>query len=300
MSIFNYFRITKKEKVALILIAPSVIVVLLFVVYPIIYSFWMSLSEYENVNSSYFVGLKNYILSLKDLTVLQSVIRTFYFSLSTTGLTILIGLIISLIMNEKFIGRNVCRGLLIIPWALPEIVCVVAWGWILNSEYGILNYFLKNLHLISSYRTWLGSFSWAMPFIILIQTWKNIPLVILLFMAGLDNISKIFYEAAKVDGANNWQSFWYITFPFLKPYIIVNLVMQTMWSFRSFTLFYGLTGGGPINSTMVLSILSYKNFFVYLKFGYGSTLAYFMLILVIPFVLFYMKVFSFGSEEETF
>lgn len=300
IGIFNYSKINKNknEKLALKMTVPLIIVMLLLIVYPIIYSFWISLFTYkERGNIVSFVGLKNYILALQDLVVLQSIGRTFYFAIITTGLIILIGLIISLIMNEKFFGRDFCKALLIVPWALPEIVCVVIWAWIFNSEYGVFNFFLKNLNLISSYQTWLGSVSWAMPMVILIQTWKNIPMVILLFMAGLDNIPTIFYEAAKIDGANRWQSFWYITFPFLKPYITVNLVMQTVWAFRNFTFFYGLTGGGPINKTMVLSILTYKNFFKYLNFGYGSALGYFMLILVIPFVLFYIKVFSFGSED---
>ena len=298
MKVFNKSKTIKKEKFALLLIAPSLIGILLLVVYPIIYSFWISLFKYDPIANSTFLGLGNYISALKNSTVLYSLKLTFVFALSATGLVTFIGLIISLIMNRDFLGKKLCRALLLIPWALPEIVCVIIWGWIYNSDYGILNYFLEKLNLISSYKSWLGDLVLTMPSVIIVQVWKSIPMVTLIFMAGLDTMPKRLYEAAQIDGANTWQSFWYITLPFLKPYLAITLVIQTMWSFRSFTLFYGLTGGGPINKTMVLSMLTYKQFFEYLKFGYGSALAYFMLILVVPFVLFYMKLFSFGSDDS--
>lgn len=296
MSVFNKLKITKKN-LALLLIAPSVISILLLVVYPVIYSFWISLFKYDPIVNSTFLGLGNYISALKNPIVLHSFTLTFVFALFATGGVVFIGFIISLIMNRDFLGRKLCKVLLLIPWALPEIVCVIIWGWIYNSDYGILNYFLKNLNLISSYKSWLGDLVLTMPSVIIVQVWKHIPMVTLIFMAGLDTIPKKLYDAAQIDGANAWQSFWYITLPFLKPYLAITLVIQTMWSFRSFALIYGLTGGGPINKTMVLSMLTYNEFFANLKFGYGSALAYFMLILVIPFVLFYMKLFSFGSEQ---
>ncbi len=286
----------KKEKIALLLIVPSLIGVLLFTVYPVIYSFWLSLSKYESIEIVTFCGLKNYISALENSAVLYSIKLTLFFALLSTGLVTFVGLIISVLMNRDFLGKKLCRTLLLIPWAMPEIVCVIIWMWIYNSNYGILNYFLEKLNLISSYKSWLSDVVLAMPSVVIVQVWKNISMVTLIFMAGLDTMPKVLYDAAQIDGANTWQSFRYITLPFLKPFLAITLIMQTMFSFRAFTYFYSLTGGGPINKTKVLSLLAYKEFFEYLKFGYGSALAFFMLILVIPFVLFYMKLFSVGSE----
>jgi len=292
--------LTREQRFALLLIGPSVLGILLLFIYPMLYSFWVSLFKYSVLalgNVANFIGLGNYITALGDQAVRQTIGQTFIFGLCSTFLGVLAGLGISLLMYKDFPGKRICRSLLLVPWAVPQIVSVIVWAWIFDAEHGLFNYALNHLGLLATYKVWLSDPGWAMPIIIVARVWQNVPMITLIFMAGLETISAEMYEAAQIDGANAWKRFKYVTIPFMRPFLAVTLVIQTMWSFRTFDLIYGLTGGGPINRTMVLSMLTYKNVFEFLNFGYGSALAYFMLLIVLPFVLIYMKVFKFGHEE---
>ena len=185
-------------------IAPALIVILLVIVFPLIYAFYISLQKVSGASHT-FIGLANYSNILKSDYFWQSTARTLYFTVVSVGLEFLLGLGVALLLNENYRGRGFFRGLLILPWALPTVVNGVLWAWIFDANYGALNGLLKDLGMIDTYIIWLGHPFSAMNSVIFADVWKNFPMIALLLLAGLQTIPAAYYEAATIDGATRLQ-----------------------------------------------------------------------------------------------
>jgi trehalose/maltose transport system permease protein len=170
--------------------------------------------------------------------------------------------------------------MIVVPWAIPTVVSAQIWAWLYQPDYGLLNYLLHQLDLISAPIDWLADPDWAIHAAVVMDVWKTAPFAALLLLAGLKTIPRDLYAAARVDGAGVWQQFRLITLPLLMPVVVIVLVFRTMDAVRVFDAVYVLTGGGPGNSTETLSIYAYKTLFQTLQFGYGSTLATAMFLIV--------------------
>jgi multiple sugar transport system permease protein/N,N'-diacetylchitobiose transport system permease protein len=265
------------------LVLPSLLVVFALILMPILRAFWMSLHLYNLKRPDIgmrFIGLENYLDILSDPYFWESIRRTFYFMVVSILLEIIFGIGTALLLNRKFRGRAFIRTIILIPWALPITIDAAMWLWIFNPSYGALNSLLYQLGIIESYRLWLSTPVSAMHVVILADVWKVTPLVILLTLAALQVIPKELYEAAMIDGAGRWNSFWRITLPLLMPTIVVTLVIRTMDAFKVFDIIYIMTSGGPSDGTKVISYLTYQEAFTYLNFGRGSALAYLMTLFI--------------------
>lgn len=271
-----------------VFVLPAILLIFSVVIYPLAYSFYLSFNNVQGKVTT-FIGLKNYISILNSDFFWLSTARTLYFTIVSVGLEFIVGLFVALLLNEKFKGRGFVRGLLILPWALPTVVNGILWAWIFDSNNGALNALLKNLHIISSYKSWLGSPFSAMNCVIAADTWKNFPMIALLLLAALQTISYAYYEAAKIDGATIFQRFRYITLPALKPAILVCLVLRTMEAFKVFDIIYIMTKGGPANGTQVISYYTYVTSFQFVKFGYGAALSYLVSLVILFMALIYIK-----------
>ncbi len=161
------------------------------------------------------------------------------------------------------------RALVLVPWALPITIDAIMWKWIYNPTYGALNSLLYQLGLIANYRTWLSDPFTAMNMVIVADVWKTTPLVILLTLAALQTIPPTLYEAARVDGANAWRSFWAVTLPLLRPVLAIILVLRTMDAFKVFDIIYIMTSGGPSDGTKVIAYYTYLEAFSFLRQGRG-------------------------------
>lgn len=278
------------------LITPAFITVFTLIIYPIVKAFWMSLHAVNlkriAITGTPFVGLKNYIEILSDGYFWASVARTFYFMVISISIEIVLGVLVALLLNRKFIGRSVLRSLILIPWALPIIIDGIMWKWIYNPNYGALNSLLFQLGIIKEYQAWLSHPFSALNMVILADVWKVTPLVILLVLAALQTIPDSLYEAARVDGAGAITSFWHITLPLLLPTIAIVLVIRSMDAFRVFDIIYIMTQGGPADGTKVIAYYTYLETFQYLKFGRGSALAYLMTLFTAALVFLYIKLLS--------
>jgi len=276
---------------AYILNIPSMIIIFLVVVYPIVYSFYVSLFDWnlKRISARHFVGIGNYIdkfTSIEFLAVLQ---RTFIFAFFTILITIVLGLAISILLDKDFKGRGILRAVILIPWAIPSVVNGIMWKWILDSSYGVLNAALKGLGLIKSYIPFLANPHTALMVVITASVWKSLPFVIILFLAGLQTIPGELYEAATVDGATSWKKFKFITLPMIAPTLMVVLIFQTMVSIRVFDLIYVLTSGGPGNATEVIGWSLYKEGFKFLSFGSASAIGYIIAFLTFLIAMIYYK-----------
>ncbi|BFM38673.1 sugar ABC transporter permease [Synechocystis sp. LKSZ1] len=257
-----------------VLLLPALFLLGLVFIYPIAWALGLSFFRQNLATqlSPLFTGLANWERLLGDGRFWQSLSNTFIFSSISVGLELLLGLGIALLLNQNFRGRGLVRTVAILPWALPTAIMGLAWAWIFNDQYGIVNDLLQRLHLRETGLTWLGEPHLAMAALIVADVWKTTPFMAIILLAGLQAIPQDLYEAYALDGARAWQSFWRLTLPLLRPQIFLALLFRFAQAFGVFDLIQVMTGGGPAGSTETISVYIYATVMRYLDFGYGATL----------------------------
>ena len=287
----------EEERYAAALITPSMIVVFGVIIVPIVTTLVYSFVNINPLSShkGEFAGLSFYIKTLSSKTFWDDFGRTLYFTVASTAIETVFGLLIALLLNQKFPGVGLLRSIIIIPWAIPTVVNGSLWKLMLNGEYGVINALLERFHLISSYQSWLGNPKTAMMCIVIADAWKMTPLAVIFFLAALQSIDQTVYEAARVDGANPFQSFRAITLPALKPTIMVIVVMRTVEKFKAFDIFYLMTRGGPANSTKTLMYDTYLQAFTNLNYSDAATYAYLIALAVALMTLVYIRLMKRGD-----
>jgi multiple sugar transport system permease protein/N,N'-diacetylchitobiose transport system permease protein len=235
------------------------------------------------------VGLANFSRALGDSDLWAAATRTVYFTVVSTGLELVLGVLLGLLLAQKLRARWVLRVAVIIPWALPTIVNATMWRYVFNPQYGPLNAVLTQTHLIEEYRSWLGSPFLALNMVILSDVWKNTSVVGFFVLAGLQVIPGDIMEAAAMDGAGAVRRFFAITLPLLRPIIAVVLVLRTIEAFKVFDIVYVMTRGGPANGTQTVALLTYQSAFSEQHFGYGSALSVLIVVVIMTLAVLYMK-----------
>ena len=280
-----------QSRTAYMMIAPAVLIIFGMGIFPVCYSIWLSFNKVHPMSfETDFIGLQNYSEIFANSEFWQSIGITLYFCIVSIAVHMVLGVLVAMLLNQRFVGRGIVRALILLPWAVPTIVNANLWNWILNANYGILNRVLMKLGIISDSIAWLSDGSTALHMIILADTWRMLPLVVVMLLAGLQTVSKNVLEAAVVDGAGAWKRFWAVYMPALKPMILVILVLRTIQAIRVFDIVYVLTKGGPANKTMVISFYSYFETFNYLNYGKGAAIAMVIAVLALVLSLLYFKV----------
>jgi multiple sugar transport system permease protein len=285
-------RELSERALGMVMLAPMLLVLVLVIAYPLIDSFWLSLHRANLASPEQgqpFVGLSNYLYAFRQPDFWYSIQRTLYFTVLSVAPELALGIVFAVLLNERFRGNLGARLAMIFPWALLTVSNGVLWAWILNPTYGVANGVLLQLGLLDTPKSWLSDTFWTMNVIILADTWKTVPNMTLLLLAGLQPISADLYEAADVDGATRWQKFTGITLPLLRPVILVAVALRTIGAFKVFDIIYVLTGnGGPANSTKVIAFYDYDQAFHYLFFGYGAAISWlitaFMLVMIVIYI----------------
>ena len=284
----------QEKRTGWLLILPALLVVGLVFIYPIARAFWLSLFT-ENLGTQLqpiFSGLYNYSRLLGDGRFWQSLWNTAVFTVISITIELILGMGIALVLNQSFRGRGFVRTSALIPWALPTAVMGLAWAWIFNGQYGVVNDLLQRLGLMETGITWLGDPARAMFALIVAEVWKTTPFISILLLAGLQSISGDLYEAHAIDGANPFQSFRQITLPLLTPQIIIALLFRFAQAFGVFDLVQVMTGGGPAGATETVSIYIYATVRRYLDFGYGAALVVVTFLLLVTAVVIAAFLFS--------
>ncbi|MFP4385411.1 MAG: carbohydrate ABC transporter permease, partial [Spirochaetia bacterium] len=228
--VFNKLEGMRENTFGVFLLSPTIILLLIFIAFPIGYSIFLSMTDYATSRGfpAEFIGLGNYTEMLRNPIFLSSLWKTGYFSIIFLFSTTVIGMLIALLLNQKFIGRNFVIGCLLIPWAIPKVVNGLIWKWIYDGNYGIFNAIMVKLGLIDQYQFWFGhSPLVAILLISIANAWKLMPFVALLLLAALQTIPRELYESAKVDGANPIRRFYHITIPQLRYPLIIIFILQT-------------------------------------------------------------------------
>ena len=275
-------KINKKNLTPYILIAPIIIFVILVYGYPLLLTIKYSFQDVSLIgNKNEFIGLKNYIKVLSDEKFYNTLILTFKWVALTLSLKIGVGFIMALFLNGRLYFKKLLRFLILIPWAIPQIVVAILWAWILDGQYGYLNYYLESFGFIDTAIKWLTDPNLAIVSTAVVDAWIGIPLVTMIFISGLSNVSDSLYEAADIDGANVFQKFLYITLPSIKKVLIIALTLTTIWTFNAFNVIYVLTGGGPMDATETIMIKIYHEAFGKYNLGMSSTLAVIVFLILI-------------------
>ncbi|MGX8009425.1 carbohydrate ABC transporter permease [Mesorhizobium sp. ORM8.1] len=259
---------------ALLLLAPAFVSLASVSFYPILNGLYLSFTNTSLITQDQdFTGFANYAQLWGDAQFWNAWWHTMWFTFASTVLETVIGLGMALILFEAFKGRGLVRAAMLVPWAMPTVVTSKMFGWLFDGQNGIINYMLLHAGLIDQKINWYGSTSTAMTAIIIADVWKTTPFMALLLLTGLQTIPNSLIEAARMDGAKGWITFWYIRLPLLMPTLLIAGLFRALDAFRVFDLVYVLTGGGPADSTETLSTLSYKVLFSTLQFGYGSAVS---------------------------
>jgi multiple sugar transport system permease protein len=280
-------------------IVPVLLVIALFAIYPIIHAVRMSFFKYllTRPNDHPFVGLGNYVEVVTSYYFKNSVQITAVYALAVVTGVIVYGLGVALLLNSRVRLAKALTVVILLPWALPAVVSGLLWKWILNADFGILNGMLYALGLIDSYIPFLADPTLAKASIIMAFIWKEGPLVAIFFLAGLQLIPTEYYEAAKIDGAGALSIFRHVKLPLLRPVFLIVIVYETMSAILTFDIIYVMTGGGPADSTALISWFAYAEIFKGLNLGHGIALAILIAAVTLVLILFYLR--ALQSEDAT-
>lgn len=267
-----------------LLLLPTVIVLFLLTIYPTIYSFTLSLNEWNMSNRNAvweFVGLGNYAKILQDARFWNAAQVTGTYMFGTIATQLVLGLGIALLLQRQVLAAGLVRTALLLPMMTTPVVVGLIWRFMFNPTQGVVNYLLGLLGIPGP--NWLGSLQTGLLSVMIADIWEWTPFMVLILLAALQTLPQEPYEAAAIDGASGWQAFQHITIPLLRPTIVVAVLLRAIDSFKTFDLVYVMTNGGPGTSTETLSFYTYKWGFKFFQMGYASALSFVMLIMVIIF-----------------
>ncbi len=277
-----------------LILLPTLFIIFVFRFYPMLQAFYISMTDFDLINPPKFVGLYNFIDLLKDPLFLSSAKVSLMYVFFAVVPTWIISLGLAVLFNRNILFKNVFRSAVFMPVIMPAVVMALVWTFMYHQQ-GVVNVILGWLHV--SPIPWLRSSSTAIWAVILIGIWRASPYFMIIFLAGLQAIPDDFMDAAQIDGANSWQTFWYITLPLLKPTTMLVVVMSIITALKVFAVPLIMTHGGPANSTRVLPLFIYQTAFEFFDMGRASAMSIFLFAAVMIVTLFQIRIFSPGEEE---
>jgi multiple sugar transport system permease protein len=259
------------------LLAPTVVLLGLFIAYPFVMGVWLSLSNTSVGNPGRFVGLDNFVKAWNDSIFRTAFWNTSLYTFWATIFKLVLGMWLALLLNRHFRGKRLVRASMLLPFIVPTVLSTFAWRWMFDPTFSVLNWILYRTGAITTKLPFLSDGVWALSCAIVVNTWRGMPFFAITLLAGLQTINPDLHEAASLDGANAWKRFWHVTWPLLKPVTIVVVVFSVIQTFSDFQLIYVLTGGGPANSTHLLATYAYQIGVATGLLGEGAAISLFML-----------------------
>ncbi len=263
---------------------PWIIGLLVFYAYPLLSSIFYSFTDFNGMRMNEFIGFKNYEMLFKDDVFWISIRNTLMFAAYSVPISLAFGVSVALLINIRSKAQGIYRVIAFIPTLVPMVCAAIIWQWLLNSQFGVVNYLLYNLG-VANPPPWFGSPSWSKPAMVVIGQW-TIGSTVLTYLAGLQDIPAQYYEAATIDGAGTFRRFWNVTLPLLTPVLLFNLIMSIIASFQQFVLPMMISPEGtPAGSMMFYAMFLYRNAFSYLKMGLANSMAWIMFIIIMSLTL---------------
>lgn len=291
-----------KHHIAIYLfLLPALIFFTVFSVYPIVYSFVMSFTNWPILGAAHFIGFQNYLQVLSDPVMLTSVKNVLLYMVIAVPAQLVLGLLVAIGLDRQLPGRSALRLIYYVPVITSWVVITYMFQYLFNTQYGLINWLLESLHIINNPIAWLASPGKAIIIAAFIQIWKGIGWAMMIFLAALQNVPDDLYEAAAIDGAGKWRRLWSITLPSIRGNMFFVSVLLVMGAFQVFIQIFLLTSGGPANETEVPNVWMYQQAFTSLNFGYAGALSWIMAILILIFTVVQFSIFkprSMSLEEK--
>lgn len=291
---------SSKTKLPYLFIAPAFVLICVFMFYPMGNVFYFSFQNY-NIGKPYtngFAGLDNYIkIFMNDKVFYKTLFVTFKWVLFTVSIQLVIGMMVASVLNQQFKGRGFFRAAIFTPWAVSGILTSLLWSMMFNEHMGVINGLLLNLGIIKDNIAWTANLNTVFGSIVTAEIWRGLPFFVIILLAALQIIPIEIYDSCKVDGAGRLSTFFYITLPFLKDTIIFSTLLRVIWEFNNIDVIYAITGGGPANMTTTLSMYIINQAIKAYNFGYGSALTIIAFFILLAFIIVYLKLTRYGSEE---
>jgi multiple sugar transport system permease protein len=252
-------RLIEDERwLALLLLLPTVVLLGLFIAYPFVKGIMLSVTDTRVGVPGHFVGLKNFEDVWNDSIFRVAVWNTCLYTVVTTVFKLALGLWLAVLLNRNFRGKTLTRAFILLPFIIPTVLSTLAWKWMFDPTFSVINWVLFHVGVIDSRINWLGEPGLAMISVIIVNVWRGVPFYAITLLAGLQTISPELHEAAAIDGARAWQRFRHVTWPLLLPVTLVVVLFSVIQTFADFQLVYVLTGGGPANATQLFATYAYQ------------------------------------------
>jgi multiple sugar transport system permease protein len=284
-------RLTQAQRemwAAFLLLTPATVLLVIFMFYPILNTFWLSLNRVDQFGRILaFVGIDNYLDQFASAPFRGALLRSIVWTIGIVAVTTLLSLFLANVLNGQFRGRAIARGLILLPWAASLTINTVIWRWIAHSDFGVLNHILRSVGILDARFDWLANPTYSFPLMIWIGIWVSIPSTTIFLLAGLQSIPADLYEAARVDGARPLGLFYHITLPLLRPVLVVTILLNTIYSFNSFPIIWVLTEGGPAGKTDTLITHLYKIGFRLYEMGAASAVSVIVFVILLVFAIAY-------------
>lgn len=266
-------------------ISPFILGFLIWFLIPALIALYLSVHKWNMISAPQFVGLENFQRLLSDPLVPQSLKATFLYTIISVPIGLVLSFGLAMLINNQLRGISIFRTIFYLPSIIPAVASAALWAWIFNTEFGLMNVFIRGLG--GPKVPWLQSPDWALPALIIISLW-GVGGSMIIFLAGLQGIPDIYYEAAEIDGAGRWKKLTSITLPLMSPVFFFNLIIGFINSFQVFVVGFLVTDGGPVNSTLFLVLYIYRTAFRSLNMGYAAALSWmlFAILMVLSFIVF--------------
>lgn len=273
----------------MLLYLPAIIIIISIVVYPMLFALVMSFTSYSVRKPIMdYVGFVNYLSILTDVEFWHAVGRSLIFTVGSLVFQIVLGLAMATLLNHPRLRcKMLFRGLTVTPWLVPTVAVAMIFRWMFHDLYGIMNYLLVGINAIDAPKAWLAGDTSAMFILILANIWRGTPMLITMFLAGMQGIPSDIYEAGYMDGTNAWMRFYKLTLPLLMPIVMISGILRFIWTFNFFDLPWVMTGGGPAQATQTTPIYAFRSAFSSYRMGEGSAITIILFIILIIFATLY-------------
>lgn len=287
----------KESQEGYLLVLPAVAVMALFTVYPLLSGLRYAFTDKSVLSETYqFVGFKNFVRLLSDRVFWLSLYHSILLTVVVVALQFVFGLILASAMQQDLPGMSLFKSIIMASWVIPVAATVIMFKFMAQPDIGLINIILRSLGMGDLARYWLGDPKVALPFIMLLHLWRNVPFYGIAFLAAMQAIPKSYYEAAEIDGAGPWKKFLYITLPGIRNMIVVMVTIHVLWTFNNFDFVYLATGGGPVDATNVLPVYVYRQSWESYALGYGASIGTIMLIILMVYFVIYLRIHERGGR----
>lgn len=292
-------RSVRRNLTAYAYVAPAFFIYALFFLYPALRLIQLSIQEWDGLNDPVYVGLSNYERLLNDPVFWKAFWHNVSWMLAAVIVPVFFGLFLAiLLVRSPLHGRVIFRTIYFMPQVISSVVVAIIWNWIYNPSFGALNELLGYLGLSSLQRGWLGDPTLALPAVFIAWSWVHYGFTMVIFIAALQGIDEVYFDAARVDGADRWQQFRHVMLPFIRAPLSTVVLVTAISSFQVFDLVFIMTSGGPANATMVLPVFMLDNAFKFRNVGYGATIAVALGLFIVVMSILFLRARGVFKEAE--